>query len=304
MAEKPAAIAVQTFKAPPERVYDALLDPGMIGRFMFGALLRDEEILHIRNDATVGGAFSFLVKRGESELDHYGRYLELNRPRRVAFTWGVKPDADASKIIVDIEPTAEGSKLTLAHELAPGFEAFADQARGGWEQMLGVLSTLVPAQRHVADEPDRISLIFIRAEAQKVWDTITSQASSRDYFFGHTINVSSRPGGGFSLIRPDGTPSEEGLVLVSLPPKRLRVTWNTLWDRTIPSCEVEWLLAPQKTIDGSALTKLTVLEFHQNGLLPQFVEAGRNGWAMILSGIKSILETGAPLPQLLPAAPK
>jgi hypothetical protein len=33
-------------------------------------------------------------------------------------------------------------------------------------------------------------------------------------------------------------------------------------------------------------------------LLPQFVEPGRNGWAIILSGIKSIIETGAPLPAI------
>ena len=44
-ADKPTAIAVQTFRVPPERVYEAILDPKMIARFMFGPLLREEEIL-------------------------------------------------------------------------------------------------------------------------------------------------------------------------------------------------------------------------------------------------------------------
>ncbi|MEP7209529.1 MAG: SRPBCC family protein, partial [Alphaproteobacteria bacterium] len=95
---KPAAVAVQTFKAPPERVYDAVLDPAMIARFMFGPLLREEEILHIRNEPKVGGAFSFKVRRGETEIDHVGKYLELDRPRRIAFTWAVAPDKQGSTV--------------------------------------------------------------------------------------------------------------------------------------------------------------------------------------------------------------
>ena len=55
MTAKPTAIAVQTFKVPPQRVYDAILDPAMIARFMFGPLLREEEILHIHNEPKVGG---------------------------------------------------------------------------------------------------------------------------------------------------------------------------------------------------------------------------------------------------------
>lgn len=83
---RPAAIAVQRFSAPPERVYDAVLDPNMIARFMFGPLLREEDILHIRNDPRVGGAFSYKVRRGADDIDHVGRFLELERPRRIVFT--------------------------------------------------------------------------------------------------------------------------------------------------------------------------------------------------------------------------
>ena len=68
----PAAIAVQKFSVPPQRVYDAILSPEMIGRFMFGPLLREETILHIRNDPKVDGAFSYKVRRGEQEIDQVG----------------------------------------------------------------------------------------------------------------------------------------------------------------------------------------------------------------------------------------
>jgi uncharacterized protein YndB with AHSA1/START domain len=293
---KPAALAVQTFKATPERVYDAILDPAMIARFMFGKLLRQEEIVEIRNDPTIGGAFSFKVRRGEIEFDHVGRYLELDRPRRIAFTWAVAPAKDGSSVIIEIAPIAGGCTLTLTHELAPGSEAFINQARGSWEKMLGVLSTLIPAQPKVATTPDRISLIFIRAEPQTVWDAVLRR--SKDYFFGHTLEVADKPGGRFSIIRPDGSVSEEGVVMIVRPPNRLRVTWNSVWDRSIPSCEVEWLIEPEATEDGSALTRLTICEFHQNGLPPQFEASGREGWAIILSGVKSLVETGQPLARI------
>ena len=140
---KPAAIAVQTFTASAEAVYDALLDREMIGRFMFGPLLRDEQVLHIRLDARIGGVFSYKVRRGDSDIDHVGRFIELVRPRRIVFSWSIAPETDASTVFIDIAPTPGGCKVTLTHELDPAWAAFVDSARGSWEKMLGVLATLL-----------------------------------------------------------------------------------------------------------------------------------------------------------------
>lgn len=142
---KPTAIAVQNFRVPAERVYDAILDTEMIARFMFGPLLREETILHIRNDPRVGGAFSYKVRRGEHDIDHVGTFLELDPPRRIVFTWSIagQGDDDPSTVAIDITPTAEGCSLRLVHEMAPEWADFIDRSRGAWEKMLGVLATLV-----------------------------------------------------------------------------------------------------------------------------------------------------------------
>lgn len=144
MTAKPAAIAVQTFSVPAQRVYDAILDPGMISRFMFGPLLREETILHINNDPRVGGEFSFKVRRGENEIDHVGKYLELAPPKRIVFTWAIvgQGDNDPSTVAIDITPTPDGCSVRLTHEMAPEWADFVDRARGSWEKMLGVLATL------------------------------------------------------------------------------------------------------------------------------------------------------------------
>lgn len=140
---KPAAIAVQAFNVPPQRVFDSILDPAMIARFMFGPLLREEEILHITNDPKVGGRFSFLVRRGDTEIDHVGTYLELTPPTRIVFTWAIAPETAASTVSIDITPTAAGCSVCLAHEMPPEYADFVDRARGSWEKMLGVLAALL-----------------------------------------------------------------------------------------------------------------------------------------------------------------
>jgi uncharacterized protein YndB with AHSA1/START domain len=137
------AIAVQTFAATPERVYAAILDPAFIARFMFGPQLREEEILHLRNEPRVGGAFSYKVRRGGEEIDHVGAFLELDPPRRIVFTWAIAPETDGSTVTIDIAPTPGGCTLTLAHEMAPQWAAYIDRSRAGWEKMLGVLATLL-----------------------------------------------------------------------------------------------------------------------------------------------------------------
>lgn len=145
MTAKPVAIAVQNFNVPSERVYDAILDVDMISRFMFGPLLREEEILHINNDPKVGGEFSYKVRRGETVIDHIGIFIELDRPRRIVFTWAIAGQGDdaPSTVAIEIAPTAEGCTVRLVHEMAPEWADFADRSRDAWKKMLGVLSTLL-----------------------------------------------------------------------------------------------------------------------------------------------------------------
>lgn len=145
---RPAAIAVQDFRVPPQRVYDAIIDPAMIARFMFGPLLREEEILHIRIDPRVGGEFSYKVRRdipgpGKTDIDHVGRFLELAPPSRIVFTWAIAPDRDGSTVSIDIVPTTGGCRLTLTHEMAPEWAEFVERSREGWTKMLGVLADLL-----------------------------------------------------------------------------------------------------------------------------------------------------------------
>ena len=141
------AQVTRTFAASAELVFDAWLDPELISQWMFGPALREEEVLHIRVDPRVGGAFSFLVRRSGQDLDHVGKYLTIERPHRLSFTWGVVPETDdESRVIIEITPRDSGCELTLTHELTPAWADFIPKCQDAWNKMLGALSDLLVRQ--------------------------------------------------------------------------------------------------------------------------------------------------------------
>ena len=146
MSQAPVTVTVKRrFAAPPERVFDAWLDPKLVAEWMFGPSVRDEEVVRIAIDPRVGGAFSFVVRRQGQEIDHVGAYLEIDRPRRLAFTWAVgQRSADDTHVIITITPLGGGCELTLRHERVwADYEARTAQ---GWTSMLDAVARLLAAR--------------------------------------------------------------------------------------------------------------------------------------------------------------
>jgi uncharacterized protein YndB with AHSA1/START domain len=127
------------FDATPDRVFDAWLNPELIGAWMFGPAVREEEVVRITNDPRVGGSFSFVVRRQGEEINHVGEYLEIQRPWRLVFTWGID-EAGGSRVVIDIIVQDAGCELTLTHELPPDWSDYADRTKAAWSKMLEVLS--------------------------------------------------------------------------------------------------------------------------------------------------------------------
>jgi len=135
---KPPVLVTVThsFGVTAERVFDAWIDPAKIGKWMFGRPLRDEDVLHVTTDPKVGGAFSFLVRREGKEIDHIGTYLEIERPRRLIFSWGTAQGDASSRVIIEIVSTPSGRDLTLTHEMNPDWAFMKDRVAESWANML------------------------------------------------------------------------------------------------------------------------------------------------------------------------
>jgi uncharacterized protein YndB with AHSA1/START domain len=144
MSAGPRVSVKRRFDVSPERVFDAWLDPEMIGRWMFGSALREEEVMRIALDARVGGSFSFLVRRQGQDIDHVGKYLEIDPPRRLVFTWGVGED-DGSRVTVEIVRSGAGCELTLTHDMPPQWADYAERTEMGWTRMVNALAAMLGA---------------------------------------------------------------------------------------------------------------------------------------------------------------
>jgi uncharacterized protein YndB with AHSA1/START domain len=133
------------FSVPAERVFDAFLDTKMIGRFMFGPEIRDEEIVSLQNEPWVGGSFSYVVRRQGKTFDHTGEYVEIGRPNRLIFTWTVKEDStnNQSRIVIGIAPIIDGCELTLSHEMPHGQENFVEKSKVAWGKMIDKLTEIL-----------------------------------------------------------------------------------------------------------------------------------------------------------------
>lgn len=141
MSEPVKAVVMKRFSASAERVFDAWLDPDWIGRWMFGPNVREERMVRLGLEPRVGGKFSFVVNRAGTEIDHVGEYLEIDRPRRLVFTWATRDSLpETSRVMVEITPLDGACELKLIHEMGPAWAAFVDRAAGSWKKMLDVLA--------------------------------------------------------------------------------------------------------------------------------------------------------------------
>mgnify|MGYP000987488344 CR=1 FL=1 len=161
MSKPVQAVVLHRFSVPAERVFDAWRDVTLLGRWMHGPAVRDERIVRLALEPKVGGKFSFVVDRQGTEVDHVGEYLEIDRPRRLVFTWATRDTLpDTSRVIVEITPRAQGCDVKLTHEMGAQWAAFADKAAGAWTKMLTALERTfaLPGRRQgltAADVPSK-----------------------------------------------------------------------------------------------------------------------------------------------------
>lgn len=130
------------FATTPERVFDAWLDVEKARKFLFvtdtGSMVRAEI------DARVGGRFTFVDRRDGEEILHTGEYLEIDRPRRLVFTFGIPqwaPDFDL--VTIEIEPTGAGCELVLTHEMDAKWADWTERVDNGWTKMLEMAAAVV-----------------------------------------------------------------------------------------------------------------------------------------------------------------
>jgi uncharacterized protein YndB with AHSA1/START domain len=156
-------------------------------------------------------------------------------------------------------------------------------------------------------KPSFVYVTYIATTPQKVWQALVDTEVTRQYWVGPKtdcarVNVSDwRTGSKWEHQRVDGSGIVDitGEIVESTPPQRLVVSWArpNEADDTSKHSRVTFDIEPH--IDGLVRLTVTHEDLEKD---PKMLEGISGGWPMVLSNLKTLLETGTPLPRLRPSA--
>ena len=131
--------------------------------------------------------------------------------------------------------------------------------------------------------------VFIKATPEAIWEAITKPEFTTKFFYGAEIEAT--PDRRFVKM---GDVQEEDPVFEFDPPRRLVHGWQSKWNDEMGAEEpsrVTWEIEPRD--DG--ITMLTLVHDRLEGAPKTATAVYGPGWMLVLSGLKTLLETGEPL---------
>ncbi len=140
--------------------------------------------------------------------------------------------------------------------------------------------------------PAHVYQAYIRAGLNEVWRAITDGDMTEQYFYGTRVESDWTAGSPIRYTYPDGTVAADGHVISIDAPNKLEISFHARWD---PDLEAEgpvreiWLVS-----DADGATLLTV-ETHDVAADSKTVAEFSGGFPYIISGLKTLVETGAPM---------
>jgi uncharacterized protein YndB with AHSA1/START domain len=133
--------------------------------------------------------------------------------------------------------------------------------------------------------------VFIRATPEQIWEAITNPDLTQRYFYGIRIEVAD---GMRRVSGPDKTPWGTDPVIECDPPHRLVHAWSSSYNPELadePESRVTWEIEAV----GDHYSRLTLTHDQLERSPKTAAEVEGVGWMMVLSGPKTLLETGQPL---------
>jgi uncharacterized protein YndB with AHSA1/START domain len=141
-------------------------------------------------------------------------------------------------------------------------------------------------------KPKHVYQVWIRTTPERLWQALVDPELTQQYFFGSRVESDFQPGSPIAHTF-DGVHALDGKIIDSDPPRKLVTTFEMTHHETgkndKPS-RVTWLIEP----DGE-MCRLTLTHDEFEGETDTY-RGVVSGWAYILSGLKTVLETGTSLP--------
>jgi uncharacterized protein YndB with AHSA1/START domain/DNA-binding transcriptional ArsR family regulator len=158
--------------------------------------------------------------------------------------------------------------------------------------LIDLKKTLEEEPMDLVDRPSHVFEIYIQTTPEQLWEALTESDFTTQYYYASKIESDFKPGSDFSMTLPDGTEAIRGEVVEAEPGKRLVTTFDARWDAGVaadPPSRISWDIEQQ----GEAC-KLKVTHDGFEAETETFRQIG-GGMPYVLSGLKTLLETGKPL---------
>ena len=142
----------------------------------------------------------------------------------------------------------------------------------------------------VQEKTIQVYQVFIKASPEQIWDAITKPEFTERYFYCSSIETSPERR---VTLAPDGSSRAHDATIQFDPPRKLVHEWRSRWDPEAapePASRVTWEIEPGE--DGVSMLTLVHDQLEAS---PKTAEGVSGGWMRVLSGLKTLLETGQPL---------
>jgi uncharacterized protein YndB with AHSA1/START domain len=137
--EVPVARVQRTLPAAPDVVFDQWLDAESLAEWMCP---RPARCVAVKLEPHVGGIVRFDIEDSGTRLAVTGQFLEIDRPRRLRFTWtsSTWPDPTVVSVVaVTLESVGDGETLmSIEHSLLP--PDTVDPHQNGWARICNQLA--------------------------------------------------------------------------------------------------------------------------------------------------------------------
>jgi len=133
--------------------------------------------------------------------------------------------------------------------------------------------------------------MLIHTTPEKLWDALTNGEVTKKYFFGETFVSDWKKGSSWHSLGPSGSRDVEGTVIEAVAARRLVVTWQVLYNQELRD---EHSRVTYEIEKRGQICKLTVV--HELEHAPKTAKHVAGGWGIVLAGLKTLLETGRPMP--------
>jgi uncharacterized protein YndB with AHSA1/START domain len=140
------------------------------------------------------------------------------------------------------------------------------------------------------DTMEKFFEIYIKTTPERLWEAITDPEMRQQYSFGLRVNSDFTPGSRYEMAGPDGGIWGEGENLEVDPPRRLVQSMTALWSDEVKqegTSRITWEIEP---VGDSCRLTVTHDQLREGAHGELY-----GGWPMILSGLKTLLETGEQL---------